>query len=371
MGVEEENILNSGPPSNLEEGLKSLQITSEAGKTETNTDAASTIAADGSQIDDVPRAEATEAVTDSDRVAATGNLKIRSKRTERLKRKMLKKTTKKAGSQTHLFHLPNEVLNNIMSFLLPSDLFRLSRSCRELHHFIQHNEAFLSREIIAARYPILEKCFRLPVPLDEVNPEVHSRLQHPRRVEALAIHRRYQHIPVADYHHICTCLTCVIRWNALCNVVDFSYWQTNLDKGDPIPMMPRGEKTPEWNQHLIAQTNEIVSRALGSPLLHACILESHLKNTTAAIKRQSENKGNKRRRFQMTQTDINSQTDEFLGREGPVTTDLPFHRDNYYMLEAMLPSRTWLKDEQRWVYIPAEMHERDLEWVATRWQVPV
>jgi hypothetical protein len=41
--------------------------------------------------------------------------------------------------------------------------------------------------------------------------------------------------------------------------------------------------------------------------------------------------------------------------------DMPFHRDNYYMLEAYLPNRSWFADDKRWGYMPAEQHQRDLE----------
>ncbi|KAF9873730.1 F-box domain-containing protein [Colletotrichum karsti] len=360
-----ENEPSVTEPSGISDDIESLQQASEPPSTETGTDTASIITTEGSQSFDLSRTEATEAVTDSDLVAATGNLKIRSKRTERLKRKLLKKSSKKSNTASvHLLDLPNEVLIDVVLYLLPSDIFRLSRTCHEIHQLVKHNESFLAKEIIAARYPILEKCFRLPIPLKEVDPAIHSRLQAPHRQNVLLIHSKYQHIPAANCFHICTCLTCVIRWNSLCNAVDFSYWQTHLEKGDPIPMMPRRNTTPEWNQLLVAKTNDIVSRALTSPLLHACILEGHLKNTILAIKRQSQNKGNQRRHFRMTQDDANSQTDEFLSRDGPVTIDLPFHRDNYYMLEAFMPSRTRLKEENRWAYMPADGHDRDLAWVA-------
>ncbi|KAJ0382270.1 hypothetical protein COL922a_012917 [Colletotrichum nupharicola] len=381
MGTASERTEDDSLPSQMEtlavsDNLETSQSSSEGTEAieanETATDTASiATTTDASQENQTfLRGEAKEAVTDSDRVAASGNLKIRSKRTERRQRKMLKKTAKKSSQPAHIFDLPNEALNNILVYLLPSDLFRVSRTCRHLYEYVKHDEAILAREIIAARYPILEKCFRLPIPLSEVDPETHSRLQHPDRVAALNIHRRYQHIPPADPHRTCTCLTCVIRWNALSNAVDFVNWQQNLEKGEPIPIMDRGKPLPEWNRLLVDQTMNLVSRAVTSPLLHACILESHLKNTVVAIKRHSQNKGNKRRHFQMTQADIESQSDLFLDRQGPVTTELPFHRDNYYMLEAMMPSRTWLTEKKRWGYMPAEAHDNDLAWVATRWQMP-
>ncbi|TDZ39276.1 hypothetical protein C8035_v006373 [Colletotrichum spinosum] len=345
------------------------------------------------------RAEATKAVTDSDRVTASGNLKIRSKRTERLKKKMLKKRSKKTVSDaTHVLHLPNEVLLSIATFLRPSDLFRLSRTCSVLYDLVWHNQTFLAREIIAARYSTIEKCFKLPVPLAEVDSSFHQPLKHPSRIEALAIHRRYRHIPVADHDLICTCLTCVLRWNGLCNVVDFSYWQTPLDKGEPMPAFPRNrdpkqeesdadetlncprkkphlmsipyttsELTPGMHRTIVDNTNFIVSKALDSPLVHASILECHLKNTVAAIRRQASNKSNQRKHYPMTDAQAASETDDFLNTNGPSTPDLPFSRDNYDFLEVLMPARTWIKERQAWAYVPDELHERDLEWLAKRW----
>ncbi|KAF6830294.1 F-box domain-containing protein [Colletotrichum plurivorum] len=322
---------------------------------------------EGLQTDDakVLPAEATEAVTDSDLVTAAGNLKIRSKKTERMKRKMAKKTAK-MGTSTHLLDMPNEVLIKIITNLLPSDIFRLLRTCSDMQFLVEHNRAAIGKEIIAMRYPILEKCFMLPVPLNQVDKDLHERLQDPKRLEALTIHRKYQHIPIVDPKAICTCLSCVVRWNSICIAVDFSHWQESLENGIPIRLIQRG-LDPGWNVALNQKTRSIVSKALVSPLHYAHILEVHLRNTAAAIKRHSSNKGNKRRHFLMTQADVQSQTDEFLGREGPSTTDLPFHRDNYYMLEVFMPGRTWLKEEKKWAYVPANLHKKDLGFIQTKW----
>jgi hypothetical protein len=81
--------------------------------------------------------------------------------------------------------------------------------------------------------------------------------------------------------------------------------------------------------------------------------------------------------------DVRAETDGFLERSGPPSLDFPFHRDGYYMLEgkfliscwigggrrltcvslAYLPNRGWNKDENRWMYLPASQHERDVEMV--------
>ncbi|KAF6803986.1 F-box domain-containing protein [Colletotrichum sojae] len=309
--------------------------------------------------------QATEAVTDSDLVTAMGKLKIRSKKTERMKRKMAKKTAK-TGTSTHLLDMPNEVLIKIITNLLPSDILRLLRTCSDMQFLVEHNRTVIGKEIIAMRYPILEKCFMLPVPLNQVDKGLHERLQDPKRLEALVIHRKYQHIPIVDPKAICTCLTCVVRWNSICIAVDFSHWQESLEEGIPILLVQRG-LDPGWNVALNQRTRNIVSKALVSPLHYAHILEVHLRDTAAAIKRHSSNKGNKRRHFRMTQTDVQSQTDEFLGREGPSTTDLPFHRDNYYMLEVFMPGRTWLKEEKKWAYVPANLHKKDLGYIRSKW----
>jgi hypothetical protein len=65
----------------------------------------------------------------------------------------------------------------------------------------------------------------------------------------------------------------------------------------------------------------------------------------------------------MTQDDVNSGTDAFLARSGPPSWDLPYHRDNYYLLETYMPNRGWSKDSSRWLYLPAEQHDRDIEYV--------
>ncbi|OHF00838.1 F-box domain-containing protein [Colletotrichum orchidophilum] len=311
--------------------------------------------------------EATKEVTDSDRVTAKGTLNLRSKKTERMKRKLEKKNAKSSARRvTQLLDLPNETLTDIISHMLPSEVYKTAQTCKTLHELIQHNEKLLSRRIISQRYPILAKCFRLPVILDEIDPELHPVLQNSARIEMLGVHRRYVHVPQPEPYILCTCLTCVLRWQACCVIVDFDKWRPNLDSGVPITNMRRGQDAG-WNMVWKDRITDIVLQAVRSPLAHAHMLEIHLNNTCAAVKRQSENKGNKRRHFKMSRADVESQTDAFLEGYGQPTIDLPYSRDNYYMLEAYMPGRTWLKDDEKWVYIPPDFHDRDLDWVAKRW----
>lgn len=65
----------------------------------------------------------------------------------------------------------------------------------------------------------------------------------------------------------------------------------------------------------------------------------------------------------MTDEDADSGTDAFLSKPGPLSLEFPYHRDNYYLLEAYLPNRYWKKSEERWIYGTAINHERDIAYV--------
>ena len=65
----------------------------------------------------------------------------------------------------------------------------------------------------------------------------------------------------------------------------------------------------------------------------------------------------------MTIQDAAAENDDFLNRSGPPSLAFPFHRDNYYMLEAYLPNRGWNSDASEWRYMPATQHDRDVEFV--------
>lgn len=319
-------------------------------------------------LDTATEAEKAKYWSGDARVGVDGALHVHSKRTERLRKKQQKKQKKPLVGARGILDLPYELILGIFALLRPSDLFRLARVNRDLHDFITRQEVVLASNIVTWRYPCLAQCLRLPVPLAEVDASMRGILQLDQRQEIMTIHKKpYQHIQSPDPAFLCTCLTCLLRWNSLCLAVDFAHWQDNLDKGEPIPVIPRG-KSLAWNQQLVAAHADIVIKALSSPLLHATILEAHLDSTTNSIRRHSQNKGNKRRRFRMTPEDVESGTDAFLQRSGPPTLDFPFHRDNYYMLEAYLPNRGWNGEETRWVYMPADQHQRDLGYVM-RWAV--
>jgi hypothetical protein len=302
-------------------------------------------------------------------VDTTAAIPLHSKRTNRQQKKRQKKETKEKAAKQHatLWDLPSEVVLEICGYSRPSDIFALSRANQALRQFILANEARICKEIIKRRYIALSKCFQLPVMLEKVDESAHPALKCAERQELLNIHKKpYQHIRFPDPQLICTCLTCMLNWNYLCVVVDFADWQDNLDKGEPIPIIPRG-KFPEWNQRLISANAAIVEKALYSPLWYSRILEQHLDSMIRSIRRHHNNKGNKRRRFRMSAEDAAVETDLFLERSGPPSLDFPFHRDNYYMLEAYMPNRGWNAEAERWMYLPM-WHERDVEFVKA-WKV--
>ncbi|KAL1859790.1 hypothetical protein Daus18300_009380 [Diaporthe australafricana] len=317
-----------------------------------------------------------------ERVAEDGSLTVFSKRSERRRRKQQSK--KPSGEQHSFLTLPFDILIHVLAFIRPSDVFRLSRTCHALNTFLlQDHPALVARTIIQRRYSCLEKCIRLPVLLSDIqDPEFRDLVQHPERQKKLDIHRRpyYQHVSPPNPALVCTCMTCILRWNLLCLSVDFAHWQNNLDRGDPLPIIPRG-KQPRWNSQLLSSDEAIVLKATNpavsgpaSPLWYAAILEAHLASTVRAITRHSANKGNRRPRFRMTLQDMASGSDAFLERSGPASAHFPFHRDNYYMLEAYLPNRCWMKEKGRWGYMPAEQHDTDLEQIrrwASWWTKPV
>ncbi|KAJ4414068.1 hypothetical protein N0V82_008142 [Gnomoniopsis sp. IMI 355080] len=313
-----------------------------------------------------------------ERVAEDGTLKVFSKKSERQRKKQLKRGNKTTLNLT-LLDLPFDVLIQVVSYLRPSDVFRLSRTCHPLHSFLlDEHPSRIARSIIQWRYSCLEKCIRLPVLVSDIQPVYRDALQDHERLKGHDIRRRpyYQHVKAPDPELICTCLTCVLRWNVLGLAVDFSHWQDKLDANEPLPMIPRGRQ-PEWNTKLLDSHAAIVEKALfplvsgpASSLWYAVILEAHLDSTVRAVGRHSANRFNHRKRFLMTSQDAASGTDEFLQLNGPPSLDFPFHRDNYYMLEAYLPNRSWFSEDGRWGYMPAEQHDKDIEqlrkWVLWR-----
>ncbi|KAF2177632.1 hypothetical protein K469DRAFT_719724 [Zopfia rhizophila CBS 207.26] len=254
-----------------------------------------------------------------------------SKRTKRMQRKRAKREQKRREPAS-LLQLPAELLVEIMQYLRPSDVFNCARVNYFLSFCVFRNANAIGREIIKRRYAILTQCFPIPTLMSHVDPEVQAVLITPDREALVAIHKKpYQHIQPPDPYFTCTCLTCILTWNNLSLIVDFAHWQENLDNGEPIPMLPRGQKT-EWNKELVDQNAAVVRKALRNTLWYAQILERHLQSTVRAIRRHQGNKGNKRRHFDMTEVDAQKGTDEFLAKSGPPSLEFPFHRDNYYLL---------------------------------------
>jgi hypothetical protein len=294
----------------------------------------------------------------------TQPLALHSKRTERQRRKQQKraKSTPSALQLSGFLDLPSELWMDILDLLLPSDLFALSRVNRELRTFLLANETSIVRRIVRLRYPIIERCLMRPVLMQDIDPAIQPLLKSPHRPDVAVSHRAaHQNIPSPETSFHCTCLTCMVRWNALCAVVDLAHWQDNLDKRVPIPTIPRGT-LPEWNRKLLERNRRVVLNSLTSPLWYARILEAHLDSTTRSIRRHSENKADRRPHFRMTKADTQAGTDVFLQRHGPPTFDYPYSRDLYYMLEVFLPGRSWVGDQNKWVYMPQtqEWHEADL-----------
>ncbi|GAB7365854.1 hypothetical protein MBLNU230_g7185t1 [Neophaeotheca triangularis] len=307
-------------------------------------------------------------------VDKTEALPLRSKKTDRLKKRLEKKTKKKKGSGLDVksfLDLPVELLHEIFSHLRPRDilgsLLLLNRSTKT---FIEENETSLARDICARRYWVLSQCFHLPVPLQEVPPKAIPSLLSPQRQQLLTLHRKpYHHIVASFPEEVCTCMTCVFAWNNLCMVLDFAHWQPYLNDREPIPMIPRGSM-PEWNTKLLEANGAVVKHAMKSPLTYARILEKHLDSITGTLMRPIRyNKKislpNKNRLYNLTSEDVEKGTDGFLDRKGPPSYEPPWHRDNYYSLECYVPNRKWDKEELRWKYWPAQ-HRRDLEWIMER-----
>jgi hypothetical protein len=305
----------------------------------------------------------------------TAALHLHSKKTERLQKREQKKSEKVAevlASKYTIQDLPTELVLNIIAFLEPSSIFRLSRTSSGIRDFILENEDHIANNVLTTRYGTLFRCFPLPFSFDEVPMDVRPALLSERRQEIMGIHRKayYQHIPQYDPHAICTCMTCVFSWNNLCLIIDLNYWQKCLEKREPITMIPRGT-TPDWNQKLLSRNAGIVRTAMQHKMMYAAILEKHLATITTTILRSSrwKRKGDKKpkgpRLYNMLDSDVRAGSDVFLENAGQPSHEFLFHRDNYYGVEAYLPNRKWSSEGKKWYYyaLPPVQHERDLEWV--------
>lgn len=168
-------------------------------------------------------------------VDTTEEMTLRSKRTNRLQKKMQKRDKKRLHSEIHSFlDLPSELLVEILTYVRPSDLLSLTRVSRSAKAYIEANESILVEQVIQTRYPILAKCFPLPVLLENVDKAVHPALLAPRHQQRLVIHKApYLHISPSDPSYTCSCMACVLAWNNLCLILDLAHWQKNLDEREP------------------------------------------------------------------------------------------------------------------------------------------
>ncbi|KAK4454893.1 hypothetical protein QBC34DRAFT_391014 [Podospora aff. communis PSN243] len=297
-------------------------------------------------------------------VDLTQPLPVKSKRTERLRKKLQKKSPAKLVDARGFGDLPYELTMAIFQFLRPQDLLTLCCVSKGFRTLILAEEHYICNRIIEIRYPILARCLQRPALTENLDEPVRQALQSPLRPETQII---YQHVQQPDMALVCTCMTCLLRWNSLCLALDFAHWQDDLDTGKPLPIIPRGTR-PAWNRDLLARNAATVRKSLTSPLWYIRILEIHLGAIIRSVRRHGQNKGNQRRRFVMTEEDARNETDVFLESRGPQTVDFPFSRDNYYMLEAYLPNRSWSADRDRWIYLIGNGHDDDirsvLQWEA-------
>ena len=107
------------------------------------------------------------------------------------------------------------------------------------------------------------------------------------------------------------------------------------------------------------------------PIFYTLILQNHLETTVRTLLRtlRGQKTVHPKRVFHLSRPEAEAgiETDSFLERNGPECFEFPFHRDNYYNLNAYVPNRKWSTSEGRWKYFDAGvMHERDLTWVRER-----
>nr|OQO23704.1 hypothetical protein B0A51_09941 [Rachicladosporium sp. CCFEE 5018] len=310
---------------------------------------------------------------DEELIDTTAALTLRSKKTLRIaKRRTKPKKTIARPVVASFLELPSELLQEVFSHLAVADIHRLARTSRDLRDFILEHESSIARDIISLRYPILAKCFPLPVTFDKLPPEHHEALLSPAHQSRLLLSLKpyAQHVPPPSPRTICSCVSCTFAWINLAIVTDLAHWQTNLNTREPIPMIKRGEQ-PEWNVELLAQTKRTLERTLTSPLVYATILERHLHTTSSTILRRSlftkvRPVLPEHRPYFLSHSEV--LTDAFLERKGRDNFEPPFHRDNYYNIEAYVPNRKWSKTEERWIYFAQGQHERDLEWARARFE---
>ena len=303
-------------------------------------------------------------------VDTTAALPLRSKKTLRLKRKIADKQMKAAQRPpvTNLMDLPPELLQEVFGYLRASDVILLLRVSHSVHDCVLDHEKAITRDIIRRRYWVLSRSFPVPVAFKDVDPSARPALLSDGRQDMLQIHKKpYTHVKGIDPHSICTCMSCVFAWNNLCLILDLAHWQKNLNEREPIPMIQRGT-APEWNRKLLDKHASVVEKAMTSRLCYARILEKHLRTTIETISRTIRGKKtmHPRRLYHFTPPEAAKEIDEFLERMGPPSYEFPWHRDNYYGLEAYVPNRKWSKEQEKWLYYADGLHERDLQFIKER-----
>ncbi|KAK5696423.1 hypothetical protein LTR17_024224 [Elasticomyces elasticus] len=314
-----------------------------------------------------------------DTTAALAKNSKKTRRTQKLQQKRQKKAAARDRPESFL-DLPAELLQEILGYLQPSELHRVQLLNHATRQFILQNERAIAKDILDRRYWVLQRCFPLPVPLEEVDEASRSALLNPRREKMTEVHKKpYQHIKPLDPRVLCSCPTCLVAWNNLNVVLDLAHFQSYLNTREPIPMIPRGT-SPEWNTELTEAHAKVVQRAMISPLTYAAILEMHLSSIVRFPPQTRVHQHNKmistktlhpNTLYSVTERDANG-LDKFLERDGALVRpswDVPFHRDNYYGLLAYIPNRKWSREEYRWMYYAHGSHERDLEWTR-RWFMP-
>ncbi|SMQ55096.1 unnamed protein product [Zymoseptoria tritici ST99CH_3D7] len=310
-------------------------------------------------------------------IDTTQALPLRSKKTERLQKRNLKKLqrTKFPSSIKSFLELPPELLEEVFSHLLPSDLLSLLQINKSLNSYILANESAIVRNLTSIRYPVLSKCLPLPVPLAEVPDPAKRALLSEAWQSRLQIHfKPYQHIPRFDSESLCSCITCFLAWNNLNLVLDLAHFQRHFATRTPLPIIPRGTN-PEWNQDLTAKHAAIVNRAIVSPLTYARLLQLHLSTITTTLLRPvyiSSKKGSRPPStplYDITTEDVKAENDAFLERKGPSSLEFPYVRDMYHYIHAWVPNRGWSKQKEKWMYPGEEtgkLHRQDIAWVVER-----
>lgn len=309
-------------------------------------------------------------------IDTTENLQLKSKKLDRLKKRQEKRAKRTAvkSETSNFLDLPTELLDEILSYLLPSDiLLRLQLLNKTAQTYVRQNEAQIARSIITWRFPILTRSFHTPIPFAHLAPCEKSIVSSKDWQTRMNIHKRsYQHIEPLNPTKICTCLTCILAWNNLNLILDLAHFQSNLAQRQPIQMIERG-KWPKWNADLIRHSATIVEKSLSSPLVYATLLQIHLWTITSTLMRpirvgkKTHHPPASKRLYRITQADVDAGTDAFLARSGPPNYDFPFHRDNYYSLEAYVPNRKWEKEGQRWISGAQGVgHANDMKWMKQR-----